>query len=105
MGKTKFYIFLVLCLYPQLKLLGQNSGQKVPVSGVLDQITKMHSITFNYESSLLKDVTVIPISQDLSLNSKIKNLEKQTNLIFEKVSNLVYTISKAIRLCGYIKDF
>jgi len=104
MGKTKFYIFLVLCLFPQLKSLGQNSGQKVPVSGVLEQITKMHSITFNYESSLLKDVTVIPISQDLSLNSKIKNLEKQTNLIFEKVSNLVYTISKAIRLCGYIKD-
>lgn len=104
MGKTKFYIFLVLCLFPQLKSLGQNSGQKIPVSGVLEQITKMHSITFNYESSLLKDVTVIPISQDLSLNSKIKNLEKQTNLIFEKVSNLVYTISEAIRLCGYIKD-
>ncbi|WP_298901263.1 TonB-dependent receptor [uncultured Psychroserpens sp.] len=104
MDRTRFYIFLFLCFFQLFKSHGQNSEQKVPVSEVLEQITKVHSITFNYESNLLKSIIVTPISQDLSLNSKLKNLEKQTNLIFERVSDLVYTISKSIRLCGYIKD-
>ncbi|WP_430466780.1 TonB-dependent receptor [Winogradskyella ouciana] len=83
--------------------MGQSLEQKVSISEVLDNITKKHSITFNYESSLLTGITVIPVSQDLSLAAKINNLEKQTNLVFEKVSDLVYTISKTIQLCGYIK--
>ena len=103
MSKTKFNIFLALCFVPLFIVHGQSSGEKVPITEVLEQITKAHSITFNYESSLLKDVNVLPVSQDLSLSVKIKNLEKQTNLVFNKVSNLVYTISKAIRLCGYIQ--
>jgi len=84
-------------------LIGQNTEQKVSISEVLVDITKIHSITFNYESSLLKGITVIPVSQDLSLSSKINNLEKQTNLVFEKVGDLVYTIAKVIQLCGYIQ--
>jgi hypothetical protein len=104
MRRTKFNIFLALCFVPLFIVYGQSSGEKVPITKVLEQITKAHAITFNYESSLLKEVTVVPISQDLSLLAKIKNLEKQTNFVFNKVTNLVYTISKAIRLCGYIKD-
>ncbi|WP_299337174.1 TonB-dependent receptor plug domain-containing protein [uncultured Psychroserpens sp.] len=104
MGKIKLYIFLFLCLIVLSKSQGQNTKQNVPILEVLQQIKKTHSITFNYESSLLKGITVLPVSQDLSLSAKIKDLEKQTNLIFDKVSNLVYTISKAIQLCGYIKS-
>ncbi len=104
MDKTKFYIFLVLCFFQLPKLQAQNSDQKVPLSEVLEQITKKHSITFNYESSLLKDISVVPISQNLELHSKIEILEEQTGFVFEKVSDLVYTISKTMRLCGYIKD-
>ena len=104
MGSTKFFIFLFLCFSFAFKLAGQGLEQKVFISKVLEDITKTHSITFNYESSLLKDITVFPIPQGLSLSAKIKNLEKQTSLVFEKVSDLVYTISEAIRLCGYLKD-
>lgn len=83
--------------------MGQNTEQKVTISEVLKDITEVHAITFNYESSLLKNITVIPLTQNLSLSAKINNLEKQTNLIFERVSDLVYTISKTIQFCGYIK--
>jgi len=83
--------------------MGQSLEQKVPISEVLEHITKTHSITFNYESNLLKGVRVKSIFQDLSLLEKIKSLENQTHLLFEKVGNSVYTISKIIRLCGYIK--
>ena len=104
MNRTNFHIFLVLCIVSIFKSQGQSIGNKVPVLEVLEQITSQHSVVFNYESNLLNDVTVTPLPQDLSLSAKIKNLENQSDLIFEKVSNLVYSISKAIRLCGYIKD-
>ena len=104
MNKTKLLLFLVFCCVSLLKSQGQTTGQKVPISQVLEQITKAHSITFNYESSLLKDVDVIPVPQNISLASKLNNLETQTGFVFEKVSKLVYTISKTITLCGYIKD-
>ncbi|OIQ29323.1 MAG: hypothetical protein BM564_06390 [Bacteroidetes bacterium MedPE-SWsnd-G2] len=103
MGRTKLYIFLFLCFSLSFKLMGQNTEQKVTISEVLKDITEVHAITFNYESSLLKNITVIPLTQNLSLSAKINNLEKQTNLIFERVSDLVYTISKTIQFCGYIK--
>ncbi len=103
MSSIKFHIIFILCLFSGLQLQGQNSKQKVPVSEVLEQIKQVHSIIFNYESSLLKDITVIPPPQDIGLSAKIKNLEKQTNLVFQKVGDLVYTISKTIQLCGYIK--
>ncbi|WP_047550531.1 TonB-dependent receptor [Psychroserpens sp. Hel_I_66] len=103
MNRNKIYIFLGLFFASLFIVQGQNLRQKVPIFEVLEQITKKHSITFNYESSLLSDVTVFPLSQDLTLSAKIKKLEIQTNLVFEKVSNLVYTISKTIKLCGYVK--
>lgn len=93
-----------MCFVPLIIAQAQNTVQKVPISDVLEQIIKTHSISFNYESSLLKGITVIPIREDLSISAKIKNLEKQTSLVFEQVSNVVYTISRAIRICGYIKD-
>jgi len=104
MERTRLYIFLFICFFSLFKSQGQNSEQKVPISVVLEEISKSHNITFNYESSLLEDITVIPVTKDLSLSAKIKNLQDQTNLVFDKVSTLVYTISKAIKLCGYIKD-
>ncbi|MCB0398344.1 MAG: TonB-dependent receptor [Winogradskyella sp.] len=104
MVKTRLYIFLFLCFFSLFRSLGQASQQKVSISVVLEQVSKTHNITFNYESSLLEGITVLPVPQDLNLSAKIKNLEDQTNLIFEKISALVYTISKAIKLCGYIKD-
>ncbi|WP_426431976.1 TonB-dependent receptor [Winogradskyella sp. HB-48] len=104
MERTRLYILLFLFFFSLFRSLGQASQQRVPISVVLEQISKTHGITFNYESSLLEGISVLPVSQDLNLSAKIKNLEDQTNLVFEKVSTLVYTISKAVKLCGYIKD-
>ncbi len=104
MCKTSSYILLLIFCLSFFTAQGQSTASKIPISDVLEQITKTHSIKFNYESSLLKDIFVIPISKELSLNSKIRNLEKQTNLVFERVSDFVYSITRAIRFCGYIKD-
>lgn len=86
------------------KLKAQNTMQKIPVSHVLENITKTHSVSFNYESNLLKGITVFPIADELNLTAKLKRIETQTDLIFEKISAMVYTISKRTKLCGYIRD-
>lgn len=104
MHRTRIYIFLILFCCSMFKTLGQSSEQKVPITVALEQITKAHAVAFNYESSLLDGIKVVPVSENLSLSAKIKNLEDQTNLVFEKVSDLVYTISEVIQLCGYIID-
>ena len=44
------------------------------------------------------------MSKGLSFNNKIKNLEQQTSFIFSKISEVVFTIKKAIKVCGYLRD-
>ncbi len=83
---------------------GQKLGQKILVSDLIDDISRVHSVTFNYESNLLNNLTVYPISSESSLKAKLQSIEDQTDLIFEEISASVYTISKVIKLCGYIND-
>ncbi len=104
MNSARHYIYICLCFIGLYTLHAQNSSPKVTLLQVLEDISEEHSITFNYESNLLKTITVTPLAPQLSLSEKIKNLEQQTRLIFEKISERVYTIYERISLCGYIKD-
>lgn len=104
MGKTKFYFFIFLFSTCLFKVQGQEAMQKIPLTELLEEISKTNSVTFNYKSELLNNIYVNPQAKNLSLSAKLRNLEKQTDLVFMKVSDFVYTISKTIRLCGYIKD-
>ncbi|TCK67926.1 TonB-dependent receptor-like protein [Winogradskyella wandonensis] len=104
MGKTKYYILICLSVCLLSKLQGQNLEQKVSISKILDEISKIHSISFNYETSLLENLKIKPPPETLSLSAKIKNLENQTGFVFEQISPMVYSISKPLKLCGYIKD-
>lgn len=83
---------------------GQTNTQEVSIINALNAISKAHNITFNYKSDLLKDIYVVPTSENLSINVKIENLEQQTNLTFTKISDYVISITEAISICGYIKD-
>ncbi|EPR72390.1 TonB-dependent receptor [Winogradskyella psychrotolerans RS-3] len=71
---------------------------------MLNEISKSHNVNFNYKSDLLKEVYVIPLADDLSLNTKIETLEQQTNLIFTKISDVVFSITKPVTICGYLRD-
>lgn len=104
MRKAKYYIVIIFCSLTFLKSQSQTDEQKVLLVEVLKEISNTHNITFNHESSLLKAIKVRPLPKRLSLFAKIRNLEKQTGLIFNKISDYVITISKPIKVCGYIKE-
>jgi len=102
--KTKPSLTLLVAIIFCFTVQGQDLNKKLPIKDVLDKLTTFHNITFNYESSFLTGIEVFPPPKNLSLSQSIENLQKQTNLIFEKVSDYVITISKPIKICGYIKD-
>ncbi|WP_091424595.1 TonB-dependent receptor [Formosa sp. Hel1_31_208] len=95
-----FIIGLLWCFFAQAQI----DAEKTPIISILNEISATYKITFNYESSLLDEIKVFPLSKNLSINRKIKNLEKQTNLVFSKVSKTVYTIKKSARVCGYLRN-
>jgi hypothetical protein len=101
---NKGYIFILILLLSCFAMQGQEEIEKLPIVDVLDKISTLHNITFNYESSVLKDVDVFPPPQNFSLTGKIVNLESQTKLVFKRISNVVYTISRPVTFCGYIRD-
>ena len=102
--KSKNYIFILMCLVSYFTIQGQEKNQRLPLTEVLAEIATAHGITFNYKSGLLNDVEVFPIKNNISLSEKLKNLSEQTNLVFNKISDAIITISKPIKVCGYIKD-
>lgn len=97
---------LVLCV--ALFLVGWLQGQvkpsSVPVAEVLETIRNEYNIQFNYESSLLDGIQVLPFSGTLSLEKMLQLLEKQTILRFSKVGERVVTVTKAFKICGYVRD-
>lgn len=104
MLKIKYYILISICTFSCQILIGQSDIKKMPLIDILNEVSKSHNISFNYESHLLEDIKVFAIPKSMSLSRKIKNLQKQTNLVFLKISDVVITISEAINICGYIRD-
>ncbi|QJP35622.1 TonB-dependent receptor [Nonlabens sp. Ci31] len=104
MDMNRYYIALLTIFLAFQTSFGQSQMQKVPIIEVLNEITAIHSVVFNYESSILKEVKVYPLPKESSLTFKIENLSEQTNLVFNQVSAAVITISEAIKFCGFIYD-
>ncbi len=103
MLKIKYITFLISVLIC-FSVKAQANDGKMSIIQVLNEISKSHNVNFNYKSDLLKEIYVIPLADDLSLNTKIETLEQQTNLIFTKISDVVFSITKPITICGYLRD-
>lgn len=95
---------VVFCVMWAGLLHGQVKETKVPVSELLEAIRTQHDIQFNYESSLLQGIQALPFPTKISLDKKLRLLEKQTSLRFSKVGEQVITITKTLKICGYIQD-
>jgi len=104
MQKTKHLLFFFIFAFNFCWIQSQNSNQQVPLITLLDDIKTLHQVTFNYKSGLLNGINLLPVSKDLSLAAKLKNLERQTNLLFTKISDVVITITEVVTVCGYLKD-
>ncbi|WP_179333915.1 TonB-dependent receptor [Winogradskyella costae] len=103
MLKIKYITFFISVLVCFLVKAQANNG-KTSIIQALNEISKTHNVNFNYNSELLNDLYVIPLDDELDFNAKIENLEQQTNLIFTKISDVVFSITKPVTICGYLRD-
>ncbi|MEY8849624.1 TonB-dependent receptor plug domain-containing protein [Psychroserpens sp. XS_ASV72] len=101
---TKTLVLLYFGLFCCFLSFGQSEQEKQPIVTVLNEISSIHEVTFNYESGSLDAIYVIPPKTDWSLNAKIKNLESQTKLVFSKLGESIIAISKIVEICAYLQD-
>ena len=105
MSKSNYvYIFIFLLSLIGSIGYGQNIQDKVPLKQVLDELSKKHQVQFNYQSDLIENIYVSSSENARTLKQELKRLENETTLKFSKIGPKVIVVTKALVICGYIKD-
>ena len=102
--KTDLRLLVILCFIFNVLSFGQNNGQKITISKLLDDISRQENVSFNYESSIIQGITIDPLPKGLDLEEQLIFLKTQTGLVFTKITDAVISISRPIKICGYLKD-
>jgi len=90
-------IIFSLFLFHSLFVSAQNSTNKEqPLSVILETITETFHISFSYVDENIQNKTLALPSNNLSIEDIITYLEKETNLVFQKLSNNSYAIRDLI---------
>lgn len=95
---------LIIFAFCAFKTQGQVTETKVPIKEVLDILSERHQVQFNYQSDLLNEITVFPLSRKRTLLEHIKVLETETSLLFTRIGTSIFTITKPFNICGYLQD-
>ncbi|WP_136466450.1 TonB-dependent receptor [Flagellimonas onchidii] len=78
----------------------------VPLDKILLGIETSYDVKFSYNPTLVDGVSVTLSRSNTSLESLINELQKQTEIIFEKIDDRYYILKKntLITVCGYVRD-
>ncbi|REG99524.1 carboxypeptidase-like protein [Flavobacterium aquicola] len=102
----KQFHFLFILFFFVLGLYAQDEEKTVPINKVINDIEKLHQVSFNYLEGDIAGLQLTPPKKTLSLDQKLHYLAKKTNLSFENIGNKFINIYKnkteAQILCGYI---
>ncbi len=97
MSRNITTIIFSLFLFHSLFVSAQNSTNKEqPLSVILETITETFHISFSYVDENIQNKTLALPSNNLSIEDIITYLEKETNLVFQKLSNNSYAIRDLI---------
>ena len=97
MSRTITTIIFSLFLFHSLFISAQNlTSKEQPLSVVLETISETYHISFSYVDENIQNKTLALPSNNLSIEDIITYLEKETNLVFQKLSNNSYAIRDLI---------
>ncbi|MBC7439983.1 MAG: TonB-dependent receptor plug domain-containing protein, partial [Flavobacterium sp.] len=105
MFSKKHNYLLFFCFVFTLTLSAQDRNKSIVLKIVLQSIQRKHNITFNYIESDIAEVKIIPPNPQSTLEEKLNDIRKKTNLILENLNNKYVNISKKINVemvCGYV---
>ncbi|WP_121667820.1 TonB-dependent receptor plug domain-containing protein [Mesonia aquimarina] len=75
-------------------ITAQTQEKKLPLTQILTQIEKRFNIKFSYANRDVKKIELIPPDTNLSFNETMTYLNKQTNFLFQAISNNIIAIQK-----------
>ena len=104
MQKSNWLYIVLLCVFWSLQAQAQTSEEKIPLKVVLNSLSEQYQVKFNYKSDLLREITVFPLSRKRTLMEHLSRLENETALKFTKIGAFIFTITKPIKICGYLQD-
>ncbi|WP_225318075.1 TonB-dependent receptor plug domain-containing protein [Flavobacterium luteum] len=90
-----------------MSINAQDKNKTIPLKKIFQNIEKQHHVIFNYIDVEIEKIILLPPKNNLSLNEKIKYLQKKTNLSFDTINNQFITVfdkkkPELIKICGYV---
>ena len=99
--------FLFFCFVLALSSNAQDKNKAIPLKTIFQTIEKQHHVIFNFIDNEIYAISILAPKSNLSLNEKIKYLQKKTNLSFDNINNEFITVfdkkkPELIKVCGYV---
>lgn len=103
----KRILVLLTCFVFILSSKAQNKNKAIALKDILLSIEKQHHVIFNYIDNEVIAFEIPAPQPALSLNDKLKYLQKKTNLSFENINNQYINVFNKIpvtghKVCGYV---
>ncbi|WP_281324232.1 carboxypeptidase-like regulatory domain-containing protein [Flavobacterium sp. IMCC34518] len=105
MLSRKHFHILFFCFFFVTAIHAQDKNKAIALKTILESIEKQHHVSINYLENDITGIRIVPPKKSLSLDMKINYLQKKTNLQFDKLDKLFYTISskkETAIICGTI---
>jgi TonB dependent receptor-like, beta-barrel/CarboxypepD_reg-like domain/TonB-dependent Receptor Plug Domain len=105
--KLVSFLLLVLFLFSNQQIYGQNTGESSLVS-VLKKLEERHSVSFSYVANEISEILIPPPSNEISLEDALRYLNEHTTFQFTKIDQRYISVSKKNdsnkEACGIIVD-
>ncbi|MFY7671795.1 carboxypeptidase-like regulatory domain-containing protein [Tenacibaculum sp. MEBiC06402] len=109
MGFSQVRIVIFFALLLTAGLHSQTKENVVPLKQVILKIEEQYQVKFSYSDEVIHNKNIENFSAELPLDELLKNLAKQTNLLFKQTTNryiliLEKNINSDKTICGYVID-
>lgn len=107
--KKLLFLFFLLSIFGYSQQNKGSSKEKKPLTELIKSIEKQFEVRFSFDPNLVKKHECIPFNDEKSLDENLAFLEKETNLVFEKIDTRYIIIREKIittnlSVCGFLVD-
>ncbi|NND79335.1 MAG: TonB-dependent receptor, partial [Maribacter sp.] len=105
MIKKRIHLLILFSLLIAFNIHGQDTGSRLPLINVLEEVQNQFGYQFNYASETVEGYSLVPPNKESSITKTIQYLQEQTGLNFIILNDNFISIKRPnLELCGYLKD-
>jgi len=105
---TRYCLLVLILFFFAPNVFGQGGRKSIDLKIVLDSITLLHNVKFNYSEHDITNYNVIPPVAAMPLKAKLTYLANRTSLNFKETGNYIVVFIapkiKTNRICAYVTD-